>query len=509
MQEIESKANIDWFVFVASAVIIFSICIPLGLYPETGAELLNAAFVYVTERLGVLYILFSIFSLVFLLYLAFSRFGAVVLGGNGQADFSDFSWAAMLFCGGIGTSVLYWGTIEWAHYYQSPPMGLTPESPEALQWAMAYPIFHWGFTGWALYCLPAVAVAYAYHVRGVSSLALSSACEPAIGKWARGITGRLIDVTYTVGLIGACSTGIGLAVPLIAACLGWMFGVENTFGLKVFVIAAVTVVFAASVWIGLEKGIKRLSNLAVWLAFALLGFIFFTGPTTYLLEFGTTSFGFMLQNYVILSTWTDPEAHSSFVESWTVFYWAWWLALGPFMGIFITKISGGRTIKKVILGSLGYGTLGTTLFFVVLGGYAVHLEHSGTVAVLSILQNQGAPAAVVEVITSVPLAGLVLPIFCLTCVLFAATSYDSASYTLASSTTQALPRDEHPARWNRIFWAFALGLLPITLIQIGGLRPLQSAVVAVSVPLLIVIALMTAGLWKSLNQDHGVTASEE
>ncbi len=502
MQEIESKANIDWFVFVASAVIIFAVCIPLGLYPEAGAELLSAAFVYVTERLGVLYILFSIFSLVFLLYLAFSRFGAVVLGAEAQPDFSDFSWAAMLFCGGIGTSVLYWGTIEWAHYYQSPPMGLVPESAAALQWAMAYPIFHWGFTGWALYCLPAIAVAYAYHVRGVSSLALSSACEPVLGRWVNGIPGRLIDITYTIGLIGACSTGIGLAVPLIAACLGWMFDLENTFALKVVVISSVTLVFVASVWLGLEKGIARLSNLAVWLAFALLAFILITGPTIYLLEFGTASFGFMVQNYVTLSTWTDPDSNSSFVESWTVFYWAWWLALGPFMGIFITKISGGRTIKQVVLGSLGYGTLGTTLFFVVLGGYAVHLEQNGIVPVLSLLQSEGAPAAVVEVIASVPIAGLVLPVFCLVCVLFAATSYDSASYTLASSTTRALPRDEHPARWNRVFWAFSLGLLPITLIQIGGLRPLQSAVVAVSVPLLVVIALMTAGLWKSLQEDH-------
>lgn len=500
MQNIESKANIDWFVFVASAVIIFAICIPLAIYPEAGAELLNVAFEYVTERLGVAYILFSIFALVFLVYLAFSRFGDITLGGSGAPDFSNFSWAAMLFCGGIGTSVLYWGTIEWAYYFQSPPMGLAPGSSEALQWALAYPIFHWGFTGWALYCLPAIAVAYAYHVRGVSSLALSAACEPVIGHWANRFPGRLIDLTYTVGLIGACSTGIGLAVPLIAACLGWMFGLENTFALKVVVISAVTVVFAASVWIGLEKGIKRLSNLAVWLAFLLLAFVLIVGPTTYILEMGTATFGFMLQNYVTLSTWTDPDSNSNFVESWTVFYWAWWIALGPFMGIFITKISGGRTIKQVILGSLGYGTFGTTLFFVVLGSYAVHLEQTGAVPVLALLENEDAPAAIVAVVASLPLAGLVLPVFCIICILFAATSYDSASYTLASSTTRALPRDAHPARWNRVFWAFALGALPITLIQIGGLRPLQSAVVAVSVPLLVVIGLTTAGLWKSLQE---------
>lgn len=497
----DPAANIDWFIFIASVIVVFAVCIPLGMFPEAGAVVLDDAFTYVTEQLGIGYILFSIGAIGLLVFLAFSRFGRIVLGGSGRPDFSTFSWAAMLFCGGIGTSVLYWGTIEWAHYYQSPPMGLPPESPEALQWAASYPIFHWGFTGWALYCLPAIAVAYAYHVRGVPSLTLSSACQPIIGDWAHRFPGRIIDLTYMIGLVGACSTGIGLAVPLIAASLGWMFGFEDTFALKVVVITVVTVVFAISVWVGLERGIKRLSNLAVWLAFALLGFVLITGPTVYILEFGTATIGFMLQNYITMSTWTDPASSSNFVESWTVFYWAWWLALGPFMGIFITKISGGRTIRQVILGSLGYGTLGTTLFFIVLGNYAIHLELSNELAVLRALDDNGAARAVVEVIASLPLAGVVLPVFCLICVIFAATSYDSASYTLASSTTRALPRNRHPARWNRVFWAIALGMLPITLIQIGGLRPLQSAVVAVSVPLLGVIALMTAGLWRSLHED--------
>lgn len=502
LQADDPAASIDWFIFISSAAIVFAVCIPLGLYPEAGAVALNTAFQFVTEKLGIGYILFSIVAICLLLYLAFSRFGAVRLGDQDKPDFATFSWAAMLFCGGIGTSVLYWGTIEWAHYYQAPPMGIEAGTAEALRWAMAYPIFHWGFTGWALYCLPAIAVAYAYHVRGVRSLTLSAACEPVIGHWAHRFPGRLIDMTYMIGLIGACSTGIGLAVPLIAACLGWMFGLENTFALKVMVISVVTLVFVISVWVGLEKGIKRLSNLAVWLAFVLLLFVLVSGPSVFILEQGTATAGFMLQNFLTMSTWTDPRAGSDFVESWTVFYWAWWLALGPFMGIFITKISGGRSLRQVILGALGYGTLGTSLFFVVLGNYAVSVALNGALPLLDTLNDAGAASAVVQVVGSLPLAYLVLPLFALICVIFAATSYDSASYTLASSTTRALPRDAHPARWNRVFWAVVLGLLPITLIQIGGLRPLQSAVVAVSVPLLIVVAMMTVGLWRSLHEDE-------
>ncbi len=498
--ETGGRREIDWFIFCASALIVYLVCIPLGLYPNAGAEALNTAFEFVTERLGVVYILFAAFALVFLLYLAFSRYGSIRLG-DAPAEFSDFSWAAMLFCGGIGTSVLYWGTIEWGYYFAAPPFGVQAESQEALRWATSYPIFHWGFTGWALYCLPGIASAYAYHVRKDPVLRLSAACRPVIGRHADGILGRVIDLLYMVGLIGATSTGIGLAVPLIASCLGEMFGWQETFLLKVFVITGVTAVFSISVWVGLEKGIKRLSNAAVWMAFALLAFVLISGPTIYILETGTTTFGFMLQNFLRMSTWTDPAGSARFVESWTVFYWAWWLALGPFMGIFITKISAGRTIAQVVLGSLGYGTLGCTVFFVVLGTYAVHLNATAQVPLLDMLADNRAAEAVVAVIASLPLAKLMVPLFCAICVIFAATSYDSASYTLASSTTRELTTVSHPARWNRLFWAATLGMVPITLIYIGGLRPLQSAVVAVSLPLLLVVMLMTWGLLRSLRQD--------
>ena len=495
------QANVDWFIFIASAVVVYAVCLPLGLYPEAGGRVLDEAFQYVTGRFGVAYILFSIFAITFLLYLAFSRFGNIRLGGDAP-EFSTFSWAAMLFCGGIGTSVLYWGTIEWGYYYTDPPFGEVSQSEAAMRWASSYPLFHWGFTGWAIYCLPGIASAYAYHVRGNTQLRLSAACEPIIGHYAQGWTGRVIDLVYMVGLVGATSTGIGLAVPLIAACLEALFGLQDTFALKVAVITGVTAVFAASVWVGLERGIKRLSNIAVFLAFALLVFVLMVGPTVQIIETGTATVGHMLQNYLRMSTWTDPHGQALFVETWTVFYWAWWLALGPFMGLFITKISRGRTISQVVLGSLGYGTAGCAVFFVVLGTYAAHVNATGDVAVLSMLQQDQPAAAVIAVLGTLPLREAVLVLFVIVCVIFAATSYDSASYTLASSTTRSLHADDHPARWNRVFWACTLGLLPITLIYIGGLRPLQSAVVAVSLPLLIIVLMMSAALIKSLWEDH-------
>jgi len=497
------SANIDWFIFITSAVLILTVCVPLFLYPDEGKSLLSSGFDYVTQELGVLYILFASAALIVLLVLAFGRHGHTRLGPpDSRPEFSDFSWGAMLFCGGIGTSVVYWGTIEWAHYFQAPPFGVAPNSTDALGWATAYPLFHWGFTGWALYCLPGVAIAYTYHVRGAPTLSLSSACEPLLGKASAGPLGRLIDLTFMVGLLGATSTGLGLAVPLIGAILHRLTGVEENFALSCFIIVAITAMFAVSVYVGLDKGIKRLSNLNVGLALLLLAFVLVVGPTVYILETGVEAIGHTLQNFFKMSTYNDSQQTTDFVGAWTVFYWAWWLALGPYMGMFITKISRGRTIRELVICSVGYGTLGCAAFFVVFGGYALYLEQNELVPVLQILNDSNAPSAIVAVFDALPGGFVVLSLFGILCLVFAATSYDSASYTLASAATQSLPADAHPVAWHRMFWAFFLGILPITLIYLGGLTSLQSAMVIISVPLLLVLIILTFSLFKALRAHN-------
>ena len=497
----DSDANIDWFIFSAGAVGILLVSLPLMLFPEAGREALAAAFAAVTHGLGPVYLLGALGVLLFLLYLAFSRFGKVVLGKDAAPEYSSFSWAAMLFCGGIGTSVLYWGTVEWAHYYSELPFGGAPGTPEATRWATAYPIFHWGFIGWALYCLPGVAIAYAYHVRRIPVLRLSTACQAALGRHTEGWAGRCVDLLFMVGVLGAVTTGVGLAIQMIGAGLTNLLDIEPTFLLDLVVIAIITSLFAFSVYVGLEAGIKRLSVINVGLALMLLFIVFAFGPTGHILELGAASLAHTLLNFVPMSIWIDPSNSSSFDENWTVFYWAWWLALGPFMGMFITKISRGRTIKEVVLGTIGYGTLGCTLFFLVLGGAAHHQEVAGQTPVLALVADGQGPQAVVQVLDALSAGGFLMILFVTICIIFSATSYDSAAYVLASSATRSLPSHAHPARWHRVFWAFALGGLPISLVYVGGLVSLQSAVVVTSVPLLLVFALLGTALLKGLMAD--------
>ena len=345
---------------------------------------------------------------------------------------------------------------------------------------------------------------YAYYVKGADGLRLSAACADVIPLRWQPIANPIIDVIFVIGLVGACSTGIGLAVPLIGTLSSDLLNLEREtlgFAFDVVVIVLITLIFALSAWLGLEKGIKRLSNINLILAFGLLLFVLVFGPTLFILELSIETVGHLMQNFIRMSTWADAGASSNFVESWTIFYWAWWLALGPFMGLFIAKISRGRTIKEIVLGCLGFGTLGCTVFFLVLGNYAAYLEFNGVVAVVETMQNAGSPAAILAVLQALPASSLVIFAFMIIAIIFAATSYDSASYTLATAATRNLEEGEDPTRAHRIFWACLLGMLPITLIYMGGLRPLQSAVTIASVPLLIVLCIATWSLAKNLKAD--------
>ena len=207
-----------------------------------------------------------------------------------------------------------------------------------------------------------------------------------------------------------------------------------------------------------------------------------------------------------MSTWTDPFTDSGFVEDWTIFYWAWWIAYGPFVGLFVTRISKGRTIREVVLGMLLWGTLGGALFYMVLGNYSLGVHLSGEVDVIGTMQAADGNQAIVAAFDQLPLAELAIGLFCFVSIVFSATTYDSASYTLASSATRQLHPSEDPPRWHRAFWAVALAILPLTLMYVGGLRVAQTAVLVVSLPILITGALSAWALVRSLQSDHGVDA---
>ena len=497
------QSKIDWPSFLAALAIILIVSVPLIVSPEKGGQFLIDLYTLISNQLGFLYLLAGLAVLVLLTWLALGRYGGVRLAsGDEQPEFSDFSWVAMLFCAGIGAGLMAWAPIEWGYYYGAPPLGAEPYSVEAAEWASTYGIFHWGPTAWAFYCLPTLAIAYPYYVKKISFLRLSTSCHYFFGGERRTTSERVIDWLFMIGLLGGAGTSLGFSTPMIAACIARVTGLEQNFTLELAVVFVSVLMFAVSVWMGLKKGIKRLSDINLWLAFVLLGLILLVGPTVFIFEASVNSLGILVQNFVRMNSWSDPFTESGFVESWTIFYWAWWIAYAPFVGLFVTRISRGRTFRQVIFGMTGFGTLGAGLFYMIIGNYGLSLQLNEALIVTEVMTEQGVPTAIVAILDQLPLATVIIVIYAVIALIFSATTYDSASYILASVATRQLPAGEDPPRWHRVFWAFALAVLPVTLMFIGGLKVVQSATLVVSLPLIAVGVLMSVALVKQLNLDH-------
>jgi len=495
--------QIDRVLFGASISLVVIVCVPMILAPEQAAVSVTALYNWIANEVGLLYQWATIGSTLVLVWLAFGRHGACRLGGDdARPDFSTISWMGMLFCAGIGAGLLYWSPIEWASYLDTPPFGLPAGSADAREWASTYGIFHWGLSAWCLYCLPTVAIAYPYYQRNIPYLRLSTSLVGLFGDSViHKPLGRVVDFVFIIALIGGTGTSLGLATPMIAACMTALLGIAESSAMDIAVMFIAVALFSISVYLGLEKGIKRFSDANVILAGIFIVFVLIAGPTFFQLKMGTNSLGLMLQDFVRLNTWTDPIVETGFVQDWTIFYWAWWLAYGPFMGLFVTRISRGRTLKQLILGMVGFGTLGCALFYITLGNTAMWMDMQGIVAVQELVASGNADTAIANVVQALPWQPVPLVVFTVMAFIFVATTYDSASYAIAAAATKRLAAGRNPARWHRVFWAFALAVLPITLMVVGGRQAIQSAVLVVSLPLLVIGVLMTWSLFRILSAN--------
>lgn len=504
MQEKSDSADsVDKRVFSLSVLLLLGVVGPLLLFPDSSATMIAAAFSFTTNKFGWLYLVAGLSAVLFLIGLAASRYGNVRLGSADDApEFSYFSWIAMIFCGGIGIAIVNWAWVEPIYYYTGPPFGVEANTQAAAQWALAYGQFHWGLTPWAIYCLPAIPIAYSMYVKRQTGARLSVAARGVLGKHADSWAGVVLDAVVVFGIVGGVATSLGLAVPLVSTLASGLFGVQDTLWLEMSMLALWTVIFGTSVWFGLAKGIKVLSDVNVIMALALLLFTFLVGPSQLMVDGWVNSLGQMASNFITMSTWTDPIGQSSFFKDWTVFYWAWWIAYAPMMGLFVARISRGRTIRELIIAEMVWGSLGCWVFFAVWGGYALDLQVSGQLDVAAILNGAGGiPATVQAILATLPMSGLITGLFIVLCFIFLATTLDSAAYVLASVTSTKLSGYQEPKRTLRITWAIILACVGGFLIQIGGLKPVQTSTIIVALPLIPVLFVLSWSLLKWLKAD--------
>ena len=491
----ESMKLIDKPTFAGSLALLLLVTVPLIIWPDEGALWVKIARDFVVTNLGVSYLVLGISAFLFMLYISFSDIGRIQLGEPGsEPEFKTASWAAMLFCAGIGVGIMVWAPIEWAYYYQNPPFLLEGGTAEAMKWAAAYGIFHWGPIAWSIYLVPALPIAYFYHVRKNRALKLSEALAPVIGsRNVHRFWGKFVDILFVFGMLGGGATTLGLGAPLLNEGLHQLFGFDRNITVQIFVLILCTAIFGASAYSGIKKGIQTLSNFNLFLALILLIYVLVVGPTVFMAETALTSLSVIIENFFTMSTYLEPYGglngftDTQFPQDWTIFYWAWWLAFAPTIGLFIARISNGRTMKNMIMGSLIYGTLGCALFFMILGNYGIHLQLSGELDVVNILNTDSQSAAVYAILGSLPFKTIVIALYTVLAIVFLSTTFDSISYILASVVQTKV--DDEPMRWNRLFWAGALSFLPVTLLVFGDLKTLQTASIIAGAPL-VVIAFM-------------------
>lgn len=506
MQTKEGKTDLPLFwISFGTICVILILCL---MNVEKARIISDYLFSFVTKKFGLTFLWGGFASLVILAWVSMSKYGSIRLG-NEKPDFSTLSWFGMIFTASIACNTCLWGVIEWSFYYTNPPLGVEAKTMAAAEIASMYPLFHNGFTPWGFFGLMALPMAYCIWVKKRSVLKLSDACEGVLGEHSKGWIGKIIDVFFVFGAVAGIGTSLGMGTPMISECLNNLFGIPKSFGLDIGIVIFWTLLFVTTVWFGLEKGLKRLSDANLYLAIGLILFIFIAGPTLFILSNFTNSLSLLITKFVRISLWTDPIAKSGFPESWTIFFWAWWVAYSPFTGMFIAKISKGRTIREVVICSVAGGAMGCWMIFAILGNTSMHYELNGTISMSQIIQDQGMYAALMVFLEALPLSKLVILVWTIVGFLFMATTLSASAYSIGAATSIELKGDQEPARWNRTFWAVILAVVALTLMLMGGLKALQTASIVGALPLLGIFIIVVLSFYKWVKKDYGHISIEQ
>ena len=484
-------------VFIASALLIVGFIIFGSLFGELAGEVFNQLQSFITHRFRWLFIILMNVTVVFSLYIALSRYGDIRLGHQTEhPEYSLLSWFGMLFSAGIGIGLLYWGTAEPLYHFMSPPMGQA-ETVEAAKQAMSISFLHWGIHAWALYCVVALSLAYFHYRRGLP-LSIRSVLYPLIGQKIYGKWGHVVDTLAVFGTMFGVVTSLGLGAMQINAGFSNVFGIPNNVPVQLCLIAIITAMATLSVMMGLDKGIKRLSDINIVLTVLLLGFMLFFGPTQFIIDSFIENIGNYVSQLIPLGFWSEAYSNTDWQANWTIFYWAWWVSWSPFVGIFVARISRGRTIREFIFGVLFIPMLLLFFWFTTFGGSAVHMELMGNYGLIEAVKADYG-SAIFKLIEYYPLTKPLTLVIVVMIMLWFVTSSDSASLVIDMLTAGG---DTNPPKIQRLFWALSQGVIAAVLLVAGGLSALQAVAIIAGFPFAIVVFVMMYCLWRGLTRDR-------
>lgn len=451
----------------------------------------------ISNTSGWFFVLVVNIFLFFTLYLAFSRFGKIRLGGKeSEPEFSTMSWFAMLFSAGMGIGILFWSVAEPIFHFQSPPISGEGETIQAAKEAMGLTYLHWGLHAWGIYALVGMALAFFSYNKKLP-LTIRSVFYPILGNRIYGWPGNLIDILAVLATLFGLATSLGLGVKQVSAGLSYLFGITDSPITQVVLIGIITLMATASVVLGIDKGVRVLSEWNIRIAAVFLLFMLILGPTLFIFDSFTQNVGYYLQNVISLGFWTESYQATEWQNSWTVFYWAWWISWSPFVGMFIARISRGRTIREFVLGVLIVPTILTFLWLSAFGGTAILLEMTGS-NLISAAVTENVATALYVLLEQFPISFVTSLVAVLLISSFFVTSSDSGSLVIDSITAGG--KLDAPVG-QRVFWAFTEGGVAAVLLLGGGLLALQTAAIITGLPFALVLLVMCYSLYRGLQTE--------
>lgn len=497
------KNKIDWMITLLPLCIIVGLCIVFFVAPEQSNAVLSQVRYFFGDTFGSYYLIIGLGVFILSIYIACSKYGDIVLGNNNEKPkYSFFAWGSMMFTCGLAADILFYSFSEWVMYATDPHI---KEMGSIQQWAGVYPLFHWSFIPWGFYLVLAVAFGYMLHVKKRSRQKYSEACRPLLGKYTDKWPGRIIDLLAVFALLAGTATTFSVATPLMATIIQQLFHLTiSRTAINIVILIITCFVYTYSLLHGF-KGISRLANVCIYLFFGLLAYVLLCGgQTRYIIETGLNSLGTMVQNFIGLSTFTDPLRTTSFPQNWTIYYWAYWMVWCVAAPFFIGNISRGRTVRQTILGGYVFGVGSTLISFIILGNYSMSLQMHGVVDFISQYTQSGdLYGMIVSVIKTLPCSSLVMVVVLITMIAFYATSFDSIALTASCYSYHELEEGKQPHKGIQFMWCILLILLPIALLFAqSSMNSLQSVSIIAAFPIAIVIILIAASFLKDAKHTN-------
>lgn len=491
------RSKIDWMITLVPLAIVVVLCIVFFFAPEQSNAVLSRIRFFFGDMFGTYYLVIGLGIFLLSLYIAGSKYGNIVLGEtNEKPKYSFFAWGSMMFTCGLAADILFYSFSEWVLYATDPHIA---EMGSVQDWAGVYPLFHWSFIPWAFYLVLAVAFGFMLHVRKRSRQKYSEACRPILGRHTDGWAGRIIDLLAVFALLAGTATTFSVATPLMTAIIGELFHVTlSRTTINIVILLITCAVYTYSLLHGF-KGISVLANICIYMFFGLIAFVLaFGGEMRYIVETGLSSLGRMVQNFIELSTFTDPLRTSNFPQTWTIYYWAYWMVWCVAAPFFIGSISRGRTVRQTILGGYMFGVGSTLTSFIVLGNYSMGQQMTGKADFIALYNETGdLYGMIVSILKTLPCAPLVMAVVLVTMIAFYATSFDSIALTASCYSYHTLKDGEQPHKGIQLLWCILLILLPIALLFAeSSMNNLQSVSIVAAFPIGAVIVLIVASFLK-------------